>query len=736
METASVSRDVSLEQLERVLSSTTFRGADRSSALLRFLVQQTVDGHAERLKEYTVGAEGLGRGQSFDPRTDPIVRAEASRLRARLDRYYVVEGAGDPIVITLPKGSYVPQLQSKSTAASDVDALTLRGEASGPASTTQRSQRALRLAAALVIAAGVFATGLWLGNRRARPNDQALTRFDMELRADGSLGSEVGTDVVISGDGTRLAFVSLGRDGIARLNTLRLRESAPTVLPGTDGARGPFFSPDGSWIGFFAAGKLKKVPVEGGSPMILCDATDLLGASWGEDDTIIATLNSKGTLWRVPAAGGVPRQIGELSKDGMTPRWPQILPGGTHVLYTAIRGFEADRGNIEVMSLRDGTHTILTRGGTFGRYLASGFLTYVNQGALYVAPFDLSRLEMRGPAAPVLDGISYSPTFGYAQIDISKTGTVVYRKSAGSGRVVAVWLDSTGTTEPLVDAPGRYTTPRLSPDGRRFAMTVVDGGIQGLAFFERKGGRATRLPTSEAQHAGALWTTDSRFAVMNGATGTWWSRASGDTAQPLLRSSAIQLPWSFTPNGDRLAYHEMSPATAFDLWTVPIHTDARGLHAGTPALYLRTPAYEVYPSFSPDGRWIAYASTEAGPSEVYVRHFPDNGSKVQVSKGGGRIPRWSRNAHELFFSTDAQRIMVARYSVTGDSFVTEPPRLWTPVRLADTGVLPNYDLAPDGRRIIALVPEPTTVPAQSENHVTVMFNLFDELRRRSSASPR
>jgi serine/threonine-protein kinase len=734
METGSVSRDVGLEHLEQLLSSATFRGADRSTALLRFLVEQTVDGHADRLKEYTVGAEGLGRGQGFDPRTDPIVRAEASRLRSRLERYYATEGLTDALVIALPKGSYVPQFQPRNGSAA-VEHAPVHGDAVAPTDSTRpyRHRQLARVTAIAIAAAGVFATGLWLGNRDGRPDD-ALSQFEVELRSDGSLGSEVGADVVISHDGTRLAYVTLGRDGVARLSTRRLQDSEPTILAGTDGARGPFFSPDGRSIGFLAAGKLKKVPVEGGSPVVLCDATDLLGASWDEDGTIVATLNSKSALWRVPAGGGVPSPIAGFSKDGLSPRWPQILPGGTHVMYTAIRGFEADRGTIEVMSLRDGTRKILARGGTFGRYLAPGFFSYVNQGTLYVAPFDLRKLETRGPAVPVLDGISYSPTFGYAQIDISPTGTVVCRKSAGDGRVVAAWLDSTGATQPLVDAPGRYTTPRLSADGRRFAMSVVDGGIQGIAFYEQKGGRATRLPATAAQHGGALWTPDSRFVVMNGATGLWWSRADDDTAQPLIRSDAIQAPWSFTPNGDRLAYYEMNPASAFDLWTVPVRWDERGPHAGTPELYLRTPAYEVYPSFSPDGRWLAYASTEAGISEVYVRHFPDNGTKVQVSKGGGRIPRWSRNGHDLLFGTDAQRMMAARYSIRGDSFVAQVPRLWTHVRLADTGVLPNYDLAPDGARIIALMPAPTAVSAQSENHVTVMLHFIDELRRRAAAA--
>jgi serine/threonine-protein kinase len=153
------------------------------------------------------------------------------------------------------------------------------------------------------------------------------------------------------------------------------------------------------------------------------------------------------------------------------------------------------------------------------------------------------------------------------------------------------------------------------------------------------------------------------------------------------------------------------------------------LHAGEPQLYLRTPAYEVYPSFSPDGRWLAYSSNESGTWQVYVRRFPDDGSKVLVSDGGGRVPRWSPNGRDLFYGTDDQRLMVVRYGTRGGSFVPERPRPWTRVRLADTGVLPNYDVAPTDGRVLALVPADSAA-SRPENEVTVMTGFFEELRRR------
>lgn len=203
----------------------------------------------------------------------------------------------------------------------------------------------------------------------------------------------------------------------------------------------------------------------------------------------------------------------------------------------------------------------------------------------------------------------------------------------------------------------------------------------------------------------------------------------------LVKSNTIDVPWSFTPDGTRLAYHELSPSTGFDLWTVRIRTTENGLSAGEPERFLQTPAYETYPSFSPDGRWVAYGSGGLGKWEVYVRPFPDHGSKeVQVSHGGGRIPRWLPNGRELLYRTDDQRIMVATYSVKDGIFVVEKPRPWAPTQLGDTGVLSNFDLDTNGAHAVGLMPAARLEDQQSVNHVTVALNFSDEVRRRVNRS--
>ena len=384
------SREAILEQLGTVLSSRVFQGAERSKTLLRFLVEQTVSGQDDRLKEYTLGSEALGKGDSFDPRIDPIVRAEASRLRTRLERYYATEGRTNSIVIKLPKGSYVPQFTHRIVGA-ETDTTRTR-EKRGP------SPPAIWFVLGGGVLASAVAFGVWASTRAMPAVERTPVRFDVELRSNGMLGSEVGNDVVLSPDGSRVVFVSRGSDGLGHLNTRRLDRSAVVALPGTEGARGPFFSPDGRWVGFWASGKLKKSPIDGGSPIVLCDAADLLGVSWGGDGNIIAAL-SFGKLWRVPSSGGEPTLVADLSGQSVAPVWPQVLPGAKAALISVVGAQGADEATIEALSLADGRRRAIVKGGTYGRYLwtgSAGYVTYMNQGTLFAMPFDVDRLEAAG----------------------------------------------------------------------------------------------------------------------------------------------------------------------------------------------------------------------------------------------------------------------------------------------------------------------------------------------------
>src|SRR5271165_2145830 len=299
-----------------------------------------------------------------------------------------------------------------------------------------------------------------------------LMRLDVDLGPDVSLRSVARADGIISPDGTRIVYVSRGR-----LFTRQLEQPNTIELAGTQDAYAPFFSPDGQWIGFFAQAKLKKISLEVGAAITLRDAPNGRGGTWGEDGNIIAALNITGDLSRIPSAGGPPTPGTDLQNGEVTHRWPQILPGGKAVLFTAhtaLVGF--DRATIEVMSLADHRRKTLVRGGTYGRYLPSGHLVYVDQGTLFAAPFDVDRLEVHGTPAPVIEQIGYSAGTGSAQLDFSQTGTLIYRSGgAGAGLPIVAWLDGAGKTQPLLAKPGLYSNPSLSPDGRRLAVDVVEG---------------------------------------------------------------------------------------------------------------------------------------------------------------------------------------------------------------------------------------------------------------------
>ena len=231
-------------------------------------------------------------------------------------------------------------------------------------------------------------------------------------------------------------------------------------FPGTDGARGQFFSPDGQWIAFHAEGKLRKVPAAGGPPVVLCDAGELLGGSWADDSNIYATLDSTGKLWRIPSNGGQPVAVIDVSPG--VPAWPQVLPGSNLLLFTNGRN-GADAAVIEALSLKDGSRKVVTQGGTYGRYLPNGYLTYVNGGTLFAVAFNPAQRETRGTPVAILNDVSYSSTFGYAHAAVSQNGTLVYRRS--TNLVAIEWLYPSGKTEPLLAKPARYVRPSLHPTG-------------------------------------------------------------------------------------------------------------------------------------------------------------------------------------------------------------------------------------------------------------------------------
>jgi serine/threonine-protein kinase len=374
----------------------------------------------------------------------------------------------------------------------------------------------------ILIPVVLAAVGVWASTehyKRTRlaspPTLQPLMRLDVDLGGEASPNPDRAPSAVISPDATTLVYVSQSKLFVRHFDQLDRANS--TELPGTERGEGPFFSPDGQWVGFTADGKLKKVPVGGGPVVELCGSPGRGGGSWGEDGNIILTLNF--TLSRVPSTGGTPAELTVLVPGEVAHRWPQILPGGKAVLFTAYRSPTGVEGaTIEVLSLRERRRKTLVRGGTFGRYLASGHLTYIDKGTLYAVPFDPDRLEVHGTATPVLQEVEYNTAWGFAHVDVARTGTAVYRSSRAPGDLVTVqWMDESGGTTPLLAVPGNYSFPTFSPDGNRLAL-ISAGDIW---VYELRRGSMTRL-TFGGGCSFPVWTTDGRYLVFRSARGMVW----------------------------------------------------------------------------------------------------------------------------------------------------------------------------------------------------------------------
>ncbi len=719
MSMSAPARDELVQQLERVLGSALFRTGGRSGQLLRFLVEHSLNGNQETLKEYTIGAEVLGRGDSFDPRIDSIVRVEASRLRGKLDQYFASEGKSDAFVIRLPKGGYVPTFERR------------------PHTVPVKTPLRLLVLTALTSAAlaSVVILLIWRPWRTPTAQVSPVVQFESELWSEGELGSAAGTHLVLSPDGSRVVFIAFNASGVPQLHTRRLDELEIALMPGTEGARNPFFSPDGQWIGFWSDRKLKKTPISGGVPIVICEASDMLGGSWGDNGNILLSLTAEPKLWLVPSSGGTPQVAVELPREVNRSVWPQVLPGSTAVLYTATGDRGGDAASIEVISLADRKRKVLVRGGTFGRYIASGHLVYINQGTLYAVAFDLTRLEVLGSPVPVVSNVAYNPIFGFGQYDFSQTGILAYRRSSSRGEVTAKWLNGYDRASPIFTNPGPYLWPRLSPDGRTLALTRSDSDGSHLWLSDTANGKLSALPSASKTQLSPVWTPDGRFILFSGVKTVEWMATDGSERKgTLLRSRTIQIPWSLTANGRLLAFHQLDPATHFDLWIVPLKEQDGQLSAGEPLAILKTPAIETYPTFSPDGHWLAYTSNRSGNYEVYVRAFPEGHTDVQISVGGGRCPRWRPGLKQIVYSSTDRQVMIVPYRITGGRFEVDAPRPWSKIQLADTNVFPAYDLGVDGR-IVALLP-PDPAPHQRRNHVTFVMNSFDEIRRRVGTNNR
>jgi len=587
------------------------------------------------------------------------------------------------------------------------------------------------------VAAGVLAAvSLTLGvflSRSVRPPSQPLTRVTLDLPEFVAPGLATGPSIALSPDGRRVVFIGRGSDGKFRLYTRKLEQEQSAPLEGTEDGYAPFFSPDGQTVGFFANSKLKKISVDGGPAVELCDAPGGQGGAWGETGNIITALEYAKGLSLIPSGGGTAKLVTELRPGKEYGHvWPQLLPGAETVLFTASPTSQVfDEATIEVQSLRSGERKTLVRGGYYGRYAPSGHLLYMHQGTLYAAPMDVKQLKLRGPAVPIVEEVSRHPANGFAEASLSRSGTFVYVRGEPA-RQTLLWLDGASKTQTLRPTPAEYTSSfRFSPDGKRLALGMTEGANSNIWAYEWESDVITRLTFTRGWDAFPVWSPDGKHILFQssrhgGAENLYWMRADGaGDAVRLTESKNVQYPWSFSPDGKRVAFMETGSQTGFDLWTLPLgEMESDHPQPGKPEPLLVTPFNERWPMISPDGRWLAYESDESGRFEIYVRPLPGPGGKWQISTTGGDSVVWSKKAPELFYRS-SEGMMVATYTTNGEAFVVNKLRLW--VGKKDMGAY--FDLAPDGKRFAVAQTEASE--QKGSQHVTFVQNFFDELRRRA-----
>ena len=505
------------------------------------------------------------------------------------------------------------------------------------------------------------------------------------------------------------------------------------ALAGTEGAYAPFFSPDSGNVGFFSGGRLLKVVLAGGTVTPITTVEEARGGAWAPDGTIVFAPKPEGPLFRVSAEGGQVSPVTAMNSEGETThRWPQVLPGGTHVLFTSHDDRSASReGTIEVQPLAGGARKVIHKGGLYGRYVNSGHLLYVRNGQLFGAVFDRTRLELAGPATPVVKDVAYAMTSGTAQFSVSDTGLLAYRRARNPQRVLQ-WMNFAGQFESIRTVPGEYQEMRFSPDGTRALLVIGEGAQSDIWVYDLASDRISRVTFHPDNDWSAVWSPDGRFI----AYGSWRAdagtfnifvhRADG-TGEPqrLTTSRNQQLPVEWHPSGRHLLYTEERRGTGSDLMVLPMETMPDGAwRPGPPSVLLGTPANELAGEFSPDGRWLAYTADDSGRAEVYVQPFPGPGGRWQVSTEGAEWVEWYK---DLMYGRSEEVVMSVPYRVQGQTFVAEKPRVWMRI---PPGVL-WLDPSPDSSRAAVIRSE----EARRESMV-LLVNVFDHLRRTAASDER
>ena len=577
------------------------------------------------------------------------------------------------------------------------------------------------IAAASVLAAIAIA-GWTLALIRSgdRPSPVEPVQLSITAPQNSTLASPF--QLAISPDGRQLVFAA-STEGLPMLWVRPLAALDARALPGTERATFPFWSPDSRYIGFFSAGKLKKVPVSGGPPIDICDAVQGVGGTWNPQDVIVFAPTPTTSLSRVDAAGGTPTPVTTLENGETYHRWPSFLPDGRHVIYQTQRGITRE---LRIGSLDSGETTALGAADSQGIY-ASGHVLFSRDGTLMAQPLDLSTLRLSGDAFQVAEQV---PAFdsGRALFSASATGALGYVRGLARPVTRLTWWDDTGKPARTVGEPGAYANFSLSPDEQRVAvsMTAPTGNSRDIWVIDLARADNKQRLTIDAAAADPAWSGDGSqilfTSTREGRYNSAFVRSADFSGQetPLFKMERlIQAPeWSHDGRFLVFVGGQAGTRTTNDLWVLPLSGDRK------PAILMQTPATEGSPALSPDDQWIAYESDASGRFEVYVRSLSSGGGEVKVSRDGGWAPRWQGDSKRIFF-LGLDGAMMAADITLGKALRAGTPRILFNARLLKTADHHTYAVTKDGKKFLIPVSDQPQGPAL----ITVALNWLALVRK-------
>jgi Tol biopolymer transport system component/tRNA A-37 threonylcarbamoyl transferase component Bud32 len=586
----------------------------------------------------------------------------------------------------------------------------------------------LAAAAALVLGAGAFFTAR---SSRAPTAGDALS-FAIYPPEKTAFSAALNTTVsvpqfALAPDGRSIVFTAEAAGARPMLWVRSMEQVSARTLPGTEDAQDPFWSPDGRWVGFFAEGKLKKIPAGGGSVQVVSQtATDFRGGTWGPDNTIVFA-SGTGPVYHVASAGG-PATPATFSAQN-TYRYPQFLPDGRHFLHVVLG---PEQGGVYAGSLDDKSAKLLVRTNTSAVYAPPGYLLFVDGDTLLGQAFDAERLEVSGQPFLIAEHVGHTSAFQSA-ISASRTGIIAYAGTiAQNGRLT--WFGRSGNALGLAGPEGDYTDFRLSPNEKSLAASLVDpkAGTVDVWMTDLVRGSNTRVTHEGQLGASAIWSPDGAHlalrAIRNGVIVFYQKSAGGggdeqavlsaetQRAVQIQSNNLINTDWS--PDGRLMLFSAPAVASGNDLWLLPLTGDRK------PKKYLATPAEEMHGNFSPDGHLVAYTSNESGRVQVDVQTFPLSDKKWQVSTNGGYEPRWRADGREIYYLSEDRKMMAVSVG-PGPSFDVPQTLFQTRVPAGVTANRQHYVPSRDGQRF--LVNTQTGDP--SPTPITVVLNWTAGLKK-------